>query len=236
MKKENVEFSQLPYERFMRFGAENLTEAELLAIILRTGTKDKSALQLAEDVLRLFKYPNEGLNGLHSVTLKELKSIKGIGEVKAVKLKCIAELSSRISASVAQKGLLFTKSGQVAAYYMEKLRHKKTECTILLSLDSKGQLIKESKLSEGSVRMALISAREIFLEALDTKAVNIILLHNHPSGDPTPSMADIEVTDDIREMGEKMNIPLLDHIIIGDNRYISFMENDWYQKNTKGYD
>lgn len=229
MKKDDVNLCQMPYERFLRFGPESLTEAELLAIILRTGTKDRNALELAEDVLRLFRYPNEGLEGLHKITLEELKSIKGIGEVKAVKLKCIAELSSRISESVAKEGLCFTKSGQVAEYYMERLRHKMTECTVLLSLDSKGQLIKESKLSEGSVRMALISAREIFLEALEAKAVNIILLHNHPSGDPTPSHADIEVTADIKEMGEKMNIPLLDHIIIGDNRYVSFIENDWYR-------
>lgn len=220
-----------PYERFLRFGPENLTEAELLAIIIRTGTKEKSALQLAEQVLRLARYPREGLLGLYGVTLEELKSIKGIGEVKAVKLKCITELSKRISAASASTGVCFSSSGQVAACYMERLRHRETECAILLCLDAKGQLIREKKLSEGSVRMSLLSPREIFLEALEAKAVNILLVHNHPSGDPTPSAADIELTANVREMGDKIDIPLLDHVVIGDNKYVSFKEAFWFQNN-----
>ncbi len=219
---------ELPYERFLRFGPENLTEAELLAVIIRTGTKEKSALQLAEQVLRLAKYPREGLLGLHEVSLEELEGIKGIGQVKAVKLKCIAELSVRMSTATASKGVRFTSSRQVAAYFMEKLRHRDTECVLAASLDAKGQLIREKKLSVGSVRSALISPRELFLEALDARAVNMLLVHNHPSGDPTPSRSDMEITSVIREMGEKMDIPLLDHIVIGDNRYVSFRESSWF--------
>ncbi len=219
---------ELPYERFLRFGPENLTEAELLAVIIRTGTKEKSALQLAEQVLRLAKYPREGLLGLHEVSLEELEGIKGIGQVKAVKLKCIAELSVRMSTATASKGVRFTSSRQVAAHFMEKLRHRDTECVLAASLDAKGQLIREKKLSEGSVRSALISPRELFIEALDARAVNMLLVHNHPSGDPTPSRSDMEITSVIREMGEKMDIPLLDHIVIGDNRYVSFRESSWF--------
>lgn len=226
-RKANV-LQELPYERFLRFGPENLTEAELLAIIIRTGTKEKSAVQLAEQVLQLAKYPKEGLLGLHDVSLEELEGIKGIGQVKAVKLKCIAELSVRMSAATARAGAQFTNSGQVAAYFMEKLRHRDTECVLLASLDAKGQMIREKKLSEGSVRTALISPREIFLEALDARAVNILLVHNHPSGDPTPSRNDLEITAVVRELGEKMDIPLLDHIVIGDNRYVSFRESSWF--------
>ena len=228
MKKRTTEIVQeLPYERFLRFGPENLTEAELLAIIIRTGTKESSALQLAERVLQLTRYPKEGLLGLHDLTLEELKSVKGIGEVKAIKLKCIAELSKRISTASASEGIWFQTSAQVAACYMEQLRHRATECVILLCLDTKCRLIRETKLSEGSVRMSLISPREIFLEAFEAKAVNILLIHNHPSGDPTPSASDIKLTDIVREMGDKMGIPLLDHIIIGDNIYISFKEKFW---------
>lgn len=227
-QKKADTMQELPYERFLRFGPENLTEAELLAIIIRTGTKEKSALQLAEQVLGLAKYPKVGLLGLHDVSLEELESIKGIGQVKAVKLKCIAELSVRISAATARAGAQFTNSGQVAAYFMEKLRHRDTECVFLASLDAKGHLIREKKLSEGSVRAALISPREIFLEALDARAVNILLVHNHPSGDPVPSRSDVEVTAAVRELGEKMDIPLLDHIVIGDNRYVSFREASWF--------
>lgn len=218
---------ELPYERFLRFGPENLTEAELLAIIIRTGTKEKSALQLAGQVLKLAGYPREGLLGLHNVTLEELMSVKGIGHVKAIKLKCLAELSKRMSAASASRGISFYRSCQVADYFMEKLRHLATECVVLACLDAKGQLIAERRLSQGSVRMALISPREIFLEALKYRAVNILLVHNHPSGDPAPSSADAHLTDALRELGEKMDIPLLDHIIIGDNRYYSFKESSW---------
>lgn len=226
-EKQNCMMQEQPYERFLRFGPENLTEAELLAIIIRTGTREKNALQLAEQVLRLARYPREGLLGLHSVTLEELEGIKGIGQVKAVKLKCIAELSKRISTASASVGICFSTAGQVAACYMERLRHRETECVILISLDAKGQLIREKKLSEGSVKMSLITPREIFLEALEAKAVNILLVHNHPSGDPAPSAADVRLTEDVREMGRKLDIPLLDHIVIGDNKYVSFKEAFW---------
>ena len=217
----------LPYERFLRFGPESLTESELLAIIIRTGTPQKSALELAEEVLQLSRYPKKGLLGLHELTLEELMSVKGIGEVKAVKLKCLAELSRRISETKAREGISFSTSAQVAAFFMEGMRHRNTECVVLACLDSKGQLIGERKLSEGSVRMSLISPREIFLAALDSKAVNIILVHNHPSGDSTPSPADQEMTLNIRDLGEKMDILLLDHIIIGDHNYFSFKEAGW---------
>ncbi len=222
--KKNDEGRNLPYERFLRFGAENLTESELLAIILRTGTREKNALALAEEVLSLAKYPREGLLGLYDVSLEELMQVKGIGMVKAVKLKSLTELSMRISRSCAKQGLMFTRSSTVADYFMEKLRHRETECVILVCLDGKGQMIQEKKLSDGSVKMSLISPREIFMEALQCRAVNIILVHNHPSGDPTPSRADRELTRNVKELGEKMDIPLLDHIIIGDNRYTSFKE------------
>ncbi|MCI9231382.1 MAG: DNA repair protein RadC [Lachnospiraceae bacterium] len=222
--------SELPYERFKRFGPENLTEIELLAIILRTGTKDNHVLQVAEEVMSLARYPKEGLLGLYDVTLEELMSIRGIGEVKAVRLKCLTELSMRMSMAKAREGLNLTSSGQVAAYFMEKLRHRETECVVVACVDAKGQLICERKLSEGSVNMSLISPREIFLAALESRAVNIVLVHNHPSGDPTPSLADRVLTGNVRETGERMGIRLLDHVIIGDNCYVSFKERAWFSE------
>lgn len=214
----------LPYEKFLRCGAEYLTERELLAIILRTGTHDKSAVELAGEVLALAKYPREGLLGLYDVSLEELMQLRGIGLVKAIKLKCLTELSMRISRASAKEGLLFNSPNLVAQYFMESLRHRETECVILVSLDTKGRLLGEKKISDGSVKMSLIPPREIFLEALRAKAVNILLVHNHPSGDPTPSRLDRDVTANISRLGAMMEIPLLDHIIIGDNRYISFKE------------
>ena len=211
MPEKNVQVNTdrgLPYERFLQFGPENLTEAELLAVILRTGTKEDSAVALAEKVLALATYPREGLLGLHDVSVEELMEIRGIGMVKAVKLKCIAELSNRMSRAKAREGICFTRADHVAEYFMEKLRHRDTECVYLLCLDAKGQLIREKKLSDGSVNMALISPREIFLEALKDKAVSLILVHNHPSGDPTPGRSVRELTESVAKVGNQMDIPL----------------------------
>ncbi len=216
--------TDMPYEKFKELGAEALTERELLAIILRTGTKEKSALELAGEVLSLAKSPREGLLGLYDVSLEELMEIKGIGFVKAVKLKCLTELSMRISKASAKEGLVFNSPGLVAQYFMETLRHRDTECVVAVFLDAKSRMIGEKKLSDGSVRMSLISPRQIFLEALHARAVNFILVHNHPSGDPTPSKLDRELTQNLYELGEMMDILLLDHIIIGDNSYTSFKE------------
>ena len=224
MKNRKAVVENKPYEKFLAYGPEHLTESELLAIILRTGTREMDALGVAQEVLKLALKPREGLLGLYDVSLEELMQIKGIGQVKAVKLKCLTELSARIHRACASRELVFQNSATVAEYFMEKLRHRDTECVILVSLDVKGQELAESLLSNGSVRMSLISPREIFLEALRNKAVNVILIHNHPSGDPTPSQSDIKLTECVREMGEKLEIPLLDHIIIGDNRYTCFKE------------
>ena len=212
----------MPYEKFQKYGPEQLSDSELLAIVLRTGAKDVSAVELAEQVLKLAKYPRRGLLGLHEISLRELMSLKGIGPVKAVKLKCLAELSIRFSKANAEKGLNIHKPSTVAEYYMEQLRHRKTECVILVCLDGKNQIIAERRLSDGSVNMALISPREIFLTALETGAVNLILVHNHPSGDPSPSKCDRELTEHVRAIGKEFGIPLLDHIIIGDRVFYSF--------------
>lgn len=225
MKK--VKNENLPYEKFLKYGPESLTESELLAIILRTGTKEKNALQLAQEILSMSQSNRTGLLGIYDIPLKQLLEIKGIGEVKAVKIKCIAELAMRINCASAKSGLIVHKPSTVAQYFMEKLRHRKKECVVVACLDAKGQLIKEVQLSSGSVKMSLISPRDVFLEALRNEAVNIILIHNHPSGDPTPSSSDLNITKYIAEMGEKLDIPLLDHIIIGDNCYMSFKEESY---------
>lgn len=223
-KQEN-----LPYERFLRFGPENLTESELLAIILRTGTRDKSALELAQEVLALADPSREGLLGLYDIPLERLQEVNGIGEVKAVKLKCITELSRRIASATAREQICMQRPETVAAYYMEQLRHRKTECVVLASVDAKGRLLGDTVMSNGSATMSLISPREIFMEALKRQAVSIILVHNHPSGDPSPSKADAELTGQIAAVGQMLGIPLLDHIIIGDNRYMSFREKELIQ-------
>lgn len=226
MTKGSTANSELPYEKFLSMGSDALTEAELIAIILRTGTKDCPALQTARKVLALAKGREPGLNGLHHISLKELMEIPGIGQVKAVKIKCIAELAVRMACQRAKTSLRFDYPDTVAAYYMERLRHEEKEIVLLLLLDNKLNLIEEYMVSLGTVRSSLLSAREVFIEALKCRASNLVLLHNHPSGDPHPSKQDIIITRKIKEAGELMDIPLVDHIILGDNCYISLKEED----------
>lgn len=214
----------MPYEKFMRLGSGILTEAELLAIIIRTGTKDRKPVEIGQEILSLPSVKEHGLGGLYHVTLQELMEIKGIGEVKAVKLKCLAELSMRMAMAVAKKELQFLNPSSVARYYMEQLRHERKERVLLLLLDQKERLIEEELLSIGTINASLLSPREVFITALKKEAVHIMLLHNHPSGDPAPSKQDMRVTEEIQEVGKMVDIPLIDHIIIGDNKYMSFKE------------
>ncbi len=215
----------LPCERFLRIGAENMTDSELLAILLRTGTAGSSVLDLSRKILSMGKYPRTGLLGLHDLTVEELTAIPGIGEVKAVRLKAVAELAVRMHRAEAKSGICIHEASTIADYFMEQMRHHDTERVILVSLDSKGQILAESLLSVGNVNLSLISPRTVFLEALKCHAVNVILLHNHPSGDPTPSRADRDLTHRLYKLSKMMEIPLLDHIIIGDQKYYSFQEH-----------
>lgn len=216
----------LPYEKFEKYGAETLTDAELLAIIIRTGTQDSNSVELGKKVLALGTGSGQtsGILSLHHLTLKELMNIKGIGKVKAIRIKCVTEFSRRIAMETFKKGIRFDKPSTIADYYKEQLRHLEVEQVLLIMTDGKNQFLKDCVISSGTVNMSLISPREIFLTALKMQAVNILLVHNHPSGDPTPSKDDIEITKRIHVASQIMNIPLVDHIIIGDNTYMSLKE------------
>ncbi|MED9903298.1 MAG: DNA repair protein RadC [Lachnospiraceae bacterium] len=226
-QKKQMQAEPRPYEKFMEYGAESLTENELLAVILRTGSRDEDAEKLAAHILSMASYGRQGLLGLHRISMEQLLQIKGIGRVKAIQIKCVMEFCTRVAKAKAMEGLTFNRSGTVAAYYMETLRHRNRECVFLLMLDARGHLIKETELSKGTVKASVLSPREVFIEALRAEAVNIILLHNHPSGDPTPSREDMTVTAEIAEFGKKLDVPLIDHIIIGDNKYVSFKEHGY---------
>ena len=215
----------MPYERFEKLGPSSLTDPELLAIILRTGTKGSDAVDIAKKVLELGKYPRCGFLGLYDADIKQLEKIPGIGRVKAIKLKCLAEIALRMHESRYREGLNVKSALTVADYYMERLRHNKAECVMLLSLDNKGRILRESIISKGSVNRSMAPVRSILLEALSAEGVNIILLHNHPSGDPSPSSDDRALTAKLHESCRMIEIPLLDHIIIGDNKYYSFKES-----------
>lgn len=216
--------SEQPYEKFLQYGPESLSEAELLAVILRTGTKGISVLSLSNYVLGMGTEKN--ILNLERLTLSELKKIPGIGQIKAVQIKCIAELSKRFAKAERRSGLSFHSPKSIAEYYMEEFRLKTQEHMLLIMLNTKSVLIGEKIIFKGTVNASIVSPREIFIEAVQQEAVYIILLHNHPSGDPTPSREDIALTKRIKEAGRLMDIQLIDHIIIGDHRYVSFSEKD----------
>lgn len=215
-----------PYEKFLKHGAASLTDAELLAIIIRTGTRNASALSIAQQILNRFEQ-NRQLNSLHHITMQELMGIDGIGEVKAVKIKCIAELSTRMAKQHAAQTLDFKMPSSIADYYMEQMRHEEVEKVLLLLLDTKLHLMEEYLLSKGTVNASLLSVREVFRHALRAGACKIVLLHNHPSGNCSPSMEDLSITKKIIEAGKLMEIPLLDHLIVGDGCYLSLKEHGY---------
>lgn len=213
-----------PYEKCLEYGTQVLSDTELIAVILRSGTKNNNSIELARQIMFLSR-THEGILGLNHVSLKELKSINGIGTVKAIQLLCVAELSKRMSAATAKEKICFNSPNSISDYYMEKLRHLQQETIWLLLLNTKHQLISDICISKGTVNSSVITPRELFIEALKYEAVNIILLHNHPSGDPTPSNNDISFTNRISKSGSILGIFLSDHIIIGDNKFYSFREN-----------
>lgn len=210
-----------PYEKCIASGPSSLSDSELLAAILGNGVPGKPVLNLARELLYNKKSGN-GLLSLLEMGLSELQEISGIGKTKAVRLLCIFELARRISKEKAATVLDFSRPKSVADYYMEDMRHLKQEELLLVMLDGKNRLIGDKVLFKGTVNRSIVSPREVFLEALSRKAVYILLLHNHPSGDTTPSKADIIVTKQIKEAGEMIGIRLVDHIIIGDKKYTSF--------------
>ena len=214
-----------PYEKCLEQGCQALSDAELLAVIIRTGAVGDTSVDLARRVLDLGGRQGN-LAGLCGLSVQELTSVKGIGRVKAIQIQCIAELSRRMAKSRARDGLCFHDPASIAAFYMEDLRHEEREQCRVMMLNTRSMLLAEKQLSVGTVNASLISAREIFLEALKCQAVYIILIHNHPSGDPHPSREDILLTKRVWEAGELIGISLLDHIIIGDRSYVSLREEN----------
>ena len=210
-----------PYEKCEKFGAENLTDTELLAILIRTGTKGENSLELSRKLLYKNGFHN-GLAGIHKWSLDELIQIKGIGKVKAIQLVCLSELSKRLARTSTVGKLDFSSPRTIADYYMEDMRHLEQEEIHVMFLNTKQHLIRDFLVSKGTVNASVVTPREILIEGLRCLAVGMVLVHNHPSGDPEPSRSDRLLTCRIREAGEVVGITLIDHLIIGDRRYLSF--------------
>ena len=215
---------QRPYDRALEYGVESLTDVELLAVLLRSGTKDINVVNLAYKIL---EGNGEGF-GIHSIfhhNIDNLRGIKGSGKVKAVQILARGEFCKRAWERKNTKNRIsFSSPETVANYYKESIRHLEVEELRIIFLDTKQKPISDMVISVGTVNASLVSVREILIESLKHLAVNVILLHNHPSGDPSPSKADIDITKDINKALDSIGIELVDHIVIGDNCYYSFKE------------
>lgn len=212
-----------PYERCVKYGCGSLSDSELLAVILRTGTKNTGVIALADRILSLHTGKSD-VSSLTQLSYEDLTSVDGVGDVKAAQILCTSELAKRIAKTRALAGIDFSRPTTVADYYMEDMRHLKREKLIVVFLNSKCRMIGDCTISVGTVNRSLMAPREIFIEALKRNAVGLVALHNHPSGDPTPSREDITSTKRIVDAGKLIGITVLDHIIIGDNIFVSFKE------------
>ncbi len=217
---KDLPLEERPREKLKSLGAEALSNAELLAVLLRTGTTRETAVQLASRILARAG----GLRALPDLSLEELESFHGIGPAKAVLLKAALELGRRLATAPRREAAAVTSPRQAAELFMEQLRYKKKEHFEVLLLNTKNQVISREVISVGSLNASIVHPREIFNAPLRKSAAAVILVHNHPSGDPSPSQEDLEVTRRLVEAGGILGIAVRDHIIIGDGCYLSFKE------------
>ena len=210
-----------PREKLLKRGPEALTDAELLALILRTGdaASKRSALDMGRELLQEFG----DLRSLAAASTADICRIKGTGPAKAACLRAALELANRVKARRLEKSERYTSPQQVFEHYHFSFRDRRKEYFLALLLDGKNRIIREVQVSEGSLNQSIVHPREVFSQAVRESAAAVILVHNHPTGDPTPSREDMEITRRLREAGELMGIKVLDHIIIGDDAFLSFV-------------
>lgn len=220
MSIKKMPISERPYEKMQMYGAEKLSNSELLAIIIKTGTKDKSAVQVAQSILSM-KKTKQNMRFMQDMSIEEFMSIKGIGKVKAIQLKAICELTKRMSAPIEEINVKINCPADVGRLLIDELRFERREKVKVLILNTKNVLLKIVDVSYGGTDFAVIEPKDVLSEAIKIGAPKIILVHNHPSGDPRPSKQDIDVTKRIYESAQILGIRLLDHIVIGDEKYES---------------
>lgn len=216
----DLPLEERPREKLKSLGAGALTNAELLAILIRTGNKNESAVQLATRILAR----GGSLRNLPDLSLEDLQESRGIGPDKAVTIKAALELGCRLATAPREASGSITNPRQAADLFMEELRYKKKEYFKILLLNTKNHVISREEISVGSLSASIVHPREIFNIPLRKSASSVILFHNHPSGDPTPSQEDLEVTRRLVDAGNILGIAVRDHIIIGDGCFFSFRE------------
>ena len=217
---KDIPLSERPRERLLKYGKESLSNEELLSIILKTGTKNYSVKELSNHILKNFKNIKE----MKYITINKLTGINGIGEVKAIELLAALELGKRVYYIEQKEKVLLNSSKKIYEYFKNIFIEEYQECFYALYLDTKSKLISYKLLFKGTINSSCVHPREVFKNAFLESAYSIIVIHNHPSGDPTPSKEDIKVTETLMQIGKIMAIPVVDHIIIGNNQYYSFYE------------
>jgi len=215
--------AERPRERLFTRGATALTDAQLLAILLRVGRRQSSAVDVGMEILRQLG----GIGGLARCGLEELCSVPGIGEAKAAQIKAAVELGKRALASPLSKGTKISSSRDLFNHFHSTLRDLRHEIFKVVLLDAKHAILREATVSEGSLTLSIVHPREVFSLAVKESAAAVIFLHNHPSGDPTPSHEDRILTARLVSAGEVLGIRVLDHLVIGDGRYVSFADQGW---------
>jgi DNA repair protein RadC len=224
LRMKDIPANERPYEKLEKYGSETLSNAELLAIVIRTGSMEETSVALAQRLLARGEN-NSGIAFLHNLSVEELRKTKGIGRVKALQIKAVMELSKRVSASLINNNRVTIKSPvEVSSLVMEEMRHLKKEVFKIILLNTKNHIIKYLNVSVGSLNSSIVHPREVFSEAVKTGCSGMLLVHNHPSGDPEPSREDIETTQRLINAGNILGIKVLDHVVIGDGKYISFKE------------
>ena len=226
IKMKELPISERPYEKMEMYGANSLSNAELLAIIIKTGTTEESSVTIAQKILKLNKDKKDNLKFLQDISINELTKIKGIGKVKAIQLKAVSELTKRMSRPILDNKIKITCPQDVANLLIDELKNEKREIVKVLILNTKNIVVKILDVSYGSTNLAIITPRDILAEVVKMEAPKIILIHNHPSGDPMPSKADMEFTDRLIEACKLLGVELLDHIVIGHDSY----ESIFYRK------
>lgn len=221
--------SDRPREKLLEHGPESLSPAELLAIILRTG--EASTGQSAVDHGRaLMTLCENSFRTLADASVQELCTIKGIGPAKAAQIKAALEIARRFAQEELKRGDQFRSSTDIFNHYHEQLGSLKKEEFHVLLLDAKNRKIKDVRVSEGSLTSSLVHPREVFNPIIRESAAAVILIHNHPSGDPTPSQEDLHITRRLRDVGDIMGVRVLDHLIIGKGKYVSFVDDGYWEK------
>jgi DNA repair protein RadC len=234
LKIKELPIGERPYEKLELYGEKILSNAELLAIIIKSGTKEETSVELAQKILKLNQNSDEDeLNFLRDLSIEELMKIKGIGKVKAIQLKAVCELSIRMNKPTDYKKIKVREPYDIAKILMNDLRFLKREIAKVIILNNKNIVLKILDISLGNTNFANIEIKNVLGEAVKMQAPKIILVHNHPSGDSTPSKSDIQITDRIYEAANLMGIQLLDHIVIGNMEYTSiFTQKLKEQKST----